>query len=47
MAPVKATRRTNPRTGVLTLDEAVVAVFIGTMNADDHVAPHEGRARTT
>jgi tellurite resistance protein len=34
-------RRNNPRTGRLTLDEALIALFIGAMNANDHVAPDE------
>jgi hypothetical protein len=33
-------RRAAPRTG-LTLDEALIALFIGGMNANDHVAPDE------
>ena len=41
MAKVTSRRRHNPRTGSLTLDEALIALFIGAMNANGHVAPGE------
>lgn len=39
---VASRRRDNPRARRLTLDEALIALFIGAMNANDHVAPSEG-----
>lgn len=41
MAKGTSKRRNSPRTGRLTLDEALIALFIGAMNANDHVAPDE------
>jgi len=41
MAKVPSRRRNSPRTRGLTLDEAVIALFIGAMNANDHVAADE------
>ncbi|MEX1129412.1 MAG: tellurite resistance TerB family protein [Vicinamibacterales bacterium] len=34
-------RRRRVRSGQLSLDEALIALFIGAMNANDHVAPDE------
>jgi tellurite resistance protein len=41
MAKVKGTRRSSRLTVGLTLDEALIALFIGAMNANDHVAAVE------
>lgn len=41
MAKVTSRRRAQQRTGKLTLDQAIVALFIAAMNANDHVAPAE------
>ena len=38
---VKKTRSARPRRTRLELDEALIALFIGAMNANDHVAPEE------
>jgi hypothetical protein len=37
----RSRRRSKPRTSRLTLDEALLALFIGAMNANDHVAAAE------
>jgi tellurite resistance protein len=41
MAKVTRTDRRSGRSGTLSLDEALIALFIGGMNANDHVAPDE------
>lgn len=41
MADVTGRRRNHQRSGSLTLDEALIALFIGAMNANGHVAPDE------
>ena len=41
MAKVRHTRRRKARIGELSLDEALIALFIGAMDANDHVAPSE------
>jgi hypothetical protein len=41
MASATRRRRSARQTGTLTLDEALIALFIGAMNANDHVAPDE------
>lgn len=40
-AKTSPARRRSPAVAALTLDEALVALFIGAMNANDHVAPDE------
>lgn len=41
MAKNPRTHRRNVRLGALSLDEALIALFIGAMNANDHVAADE------
>lgn len=41
MAKATSKRRNQQRRGTLTLDEAIVALFVAAMNANDHVAPAE------
>ena len=41
MAKLTGTGRRNARRGTLGLDEALIALFIGAMNANDHVAADE------
>jgi tellurite resistance protein len=41
MTMVNKTKRTRPRVKRLELDEALIALFIGAMNANDHVAREE------
>lgn len=41
MAKVTDRRRNHQRNGELTLDEALIALFIGAMNANEHVAADE------
>lgn len=41
MRKVTRTGRRSARRGTLSLDEALIALFIGGMNANDHVAPDE------
>jgi tellurite resistance protein len=41
MAKTTRTGRRRPRRGTLSLDEALIALLIGGMNANDHVAPDE------
>ncbi|MCC7010468.1 MAG: TerB family tellurite resistance protein [Acidobacteria bacterium] len=41
MAKTTTRTRRGRRTGRFTLDEALIALFIGAMNANDHVAPDE------
>lgn len=38
---VRRTTRRAPRRGPLTLDQAIIAVLIGSMMANDHVSPEE------
>lgn len=41
MATVKRTRQSRTAPARLTLDEALIALFLAAMNANDHVAPDE------
>jgi hypothetical protein len=47
MAKIKSTRRTTRGTGRLTLDEALIALFIGATNANDHAREMTLLALTT